>query len=63
MTMTWTFQAVGAETRVMVACEDVPPGIGQADHQAGIAASLDNLARFVEQRHADQQNQRVEKSK
>ena len=35
-------------TRVAVSCLDVPPGISQADHEAGIASSLENLAAYAE---------------
>lgn len=35
-------------TRVAVRCLDVPPGISQADHEAGIASSLENLAAYAE---------------
>ncbi|MFF0361673.1 SRPBCC family protein [Streptomyces fungicidicus] len=48
MTMTWRLAAVGDGTEVTVTATDVPPGIGQADHEAGIASSLANLASYVE---------------
>ena len=44
MTMTWHLAATGAGTEVTVTATDVPSGIDQADHQAGIASSLANLA-------------------
>lgn len=47
MTMTWTFDETPAGTEVAVTVEDAPPGISDADHAAGIASSLDNLARFL----------------
>ncbi|MEU7999380.1 SRPBCC family protein [Micromonospora sp. NPDC049060] len=51
MTMTWHFAATGAGTEVTVTATDVPRGIGQADHEAGIASSLANLASYVEAAH------------
>jgi uncharacterized protein YndB with AHSA1/START domain len=48
MTMTWQLGAVGEGTEVTVTATDVPPGIDQADHEAGIASSLANLAAHVE---------------
>lgn len=48
MTITWSFEAVQAGTRVTVTIDDVPPGISQADHLAGLRSSLENLARYVE---------------
>ncbi|MFR0357410.1 SRPBCC family protein [Streptomyces sediminimaris] len=58
MTMTWHLAAVGEATtgaaatgeatEVTVTATDVPPGIDQAAHEAGIASSLANLASYVE---------------
>ncbi|MEN0133717.1 MAG: SRPBCC family protein [Rhodococcus sp. (in: high G+C Gram-positive bacteria)] len=48
MTMTWQLTVVGGGTEVTVTATDVPPGIDQADHEAGIASSLANLASYVE---------------
>ncbi|WP_329439546.1 SRPBCC family protein [Streptomyces sp. NBC_01426] len=48
MTMTWDLAPAGAGTEVTVTATDVPAGIDQADHQAGIASSLANLASYVE---------------
>ena len=48
MTITTTLTAVPAGTEVVVACENVPPGITVSDHLAGISSSLANLARFTE---------------
>lgn len=48
MTMTWTLTAVPGGTEVTVLCEDVPEGIRQEDHEAGIRSTLDNLAAFTE---------------
>ena len=47
MTMTWSFDRVATGTRVTVTAEDVPPGIGEADHHAGLRSSLENLARHL----------------
>ncbi|MCZ4125461.1 SRPBCC family protein [Streptomyces sp. H39-S7] len=48
MTMTWHLAAAGDGTEVTVTATDVPPGIGQAAHESGIASSLANLASYVE---------------
>jgi uncharacterized protein YndB with AHSA1/START domain len=48
MTIITTFTPVAGGTRVDVRIEDVPPGISETDHQAGIRSSLENLARFTE---------------
>ncbi|MDF9874288.1 MULTISPECIES: SRPBCC family protein [Streptomyces] len=48
MTMTWHLVGSDEGTEVTVTAVDVPPGIGQADHEAGIASSLANLASYVE---------------
>ena len=47
MVVTWSFEALPAGTRVTVTAENVPPGITQADHDAGFRSSLGNLARFL----------------
>lgn len=47
MTITTTFTPQAGGTMVSVECKDVPPGITAEDHQAGIASSLSNLARFA----------------
>jgi uncharacterized protein YndB with AHSA1/START domain len=47
MTMTWTLTPAGAATEVTIVASNVPDAIGEADHQAGLNASLDNLARHV----------------
>ncbi|MEU5053997.1 MULTISPECIES: SRPBCC family protein [unclassified Streptomyces] len=48
MTMTWQLTATGDGTEVTVTATDVPPGIDQSVHEAGIASSLANLASYVE---------------
>ncbi|MFC8197824.1 SRPBCC family protein [Streptomyces sp. NPDC057298] len=53
MTMTWHLAAAGSGTEVTVTATDVPPGIEQAVHEAGIASSLANLASYVEVERAD----------
>lgn len=47
MTMTWRLDPVESGTRVEVRAEDVPPGISAADHAAGLASSLRNLADYL----------------
>jgi uncharacterized protein YndB with AHSA1/START domain len=47
MTMTWAVRAVDGGTRVDITADDVPDGISADDHAAGLAASLDNLARYA----------------
>ncbi|WP_438027608.1 SRPBCC domain-containing protein [Sorangium sp. So ce233] len=47
MVMTWSFEALPAGTRITITAENVPPGISQADHDAGLRASLENLARYL----------------
>lgn len=48
MTMTWHLAAVDGGTAVTVTATGVPPGIGRADHEAGIASSLAHLASYLE---------------
>ncbi len=48
MTMTWEITAVSDGTRVDVIAEGVPDGITAAEHLAGIASSLENLAKYLE---------------
>lgn len=47
MRMTWTLEPTATGTTVTVMAEDVPPGIGQADHEEGLRASLSNLAAYM----------------
>ncbi|BAV67025.1 SRPBCC domain-containing protein [Sphingobium cloacae] len=49
MTMTWRLALALGGTTVEVTAEDVPPGISAADHHAGMASSLANLAALFEQ--------------
>lgn len=48
MTMTWTFIEGDGGTYVEIEATGVPSGIDPADHAAGMASSLENLARLVE---------------
>jgi uncharacterized protein YndB with AHSA1/START domain len=48
MTMTWTVRAVDGGSRLEITADDVPDGISADDHSAGLASSLENLARYVE---------------
>ena len=48
MVVTTHLEPVEGGTEVTIRCEDVPEGISEADHQAGIASSLANLARYTE---------------
>ena len=47
MTITTTFTPAEGGTEVAIVCENVPEGIAEADHVAGITSTLDNLAAFV----------------
>lgn len=48
MTITWSFEpSPTAGTQITVTAENVPPGISQADHDAGLRSSLENLAQFL----------------
>ena len=48
MIVTTTLTPVEGGTEVAFRCDDVPEGISEADHEAGMASSLEKLARFVE---------------
>lgn len=47
MTMTWKVSSLEPGTLVEIIADDVPDGISAADHAAGFASSLDNLAAYV----------------
>jgi len=49
MLMTWTLAVLPGGVEVAVAAEDVPEGISPRDHEVGMASSLANLAKYVEQ--------------
>ena len=48
MVMTWTLRPAMGMTDVTVAAENVPVGISMHEHEAGMASSLANLAKYVE---------------
>jgi uncharacterized protein YndB with AHSA1/START domain len=48
MTMTWETTAVDGGTRVDITASNVPDGISEEDHAAGLASSLANLARYLD---------------
>jgi uncharacterized protein YndB with AHSA1/START domain len=48
MIMTWLLTPATEGTTVQTTAENVPEGISPSDHAAGFAASLANLAAFVE---------------
>lgn len=48
MTMRWNLEPRPGGTLVTCTADDVPRGIDRDDHEAAIASSLANLARFVE---------------
>lgn len=47
MIVTWSLEAAAGGTEVTVTARNVPAGISAEDHAAGLASSLDNLARFL----------------
>ena len=53
MTGTWSVAPVDGGTLVELRADDVPSGISAEDHAAGLASSLDNLARYVEREIGD----------
>jgi uncharacterized protein YndB with AHSA1/START domain len=50
MRMTWDLAPAAQGTEVTIICENVPGGIGEPDHAAGLKSSLDNLAACLERR-------------
>jgi len=48
MIMTWEVATVESGTRVEIRADNVPDGISAADHAAGLASSLANLATYLE---------------
>ena len=48
MTMTWELVVTDDGTRVEIRAGDVPKGISVADHAAGLASSLANLAAYLD---------------
>jgi uncharacterized protein YndB with AHSA1/START domain len=51
MIMTWSFDPASEGSMVTVTADNVPVGISQEDHDAGLRSSLDHLADFVEHQH------------
>jgi uncharacterized protein YndB with AHSA1/START domain len=47
MTMTWSLRDHRDGTLIEIRADDVPHGISADDHAAGLASSLDNLARHI----------------
>ncbi len=47
MRMIWSLTPVADGTRVTLTCEDVPPGISQADHHEGLDSTLRNLEAYA----------------
>lgn len=43
MIQTWLFEARDGGTLVTIICEDIPVGINQQDHEAGLSSTLANL--------------------
>ncbi|PZR00406.1 MAG: ATPase [Cereibacter sphaeroides] len=52
MRLEWRFDPVTGGTKVTCTALNVPPGISAEDHQAGLSASLAQLAAHVEGRQA-----------
>lgn len=48
MTLTTVLEQLKDGTKVTLIAEDVPPGISEDDHRAGMDAALRSLANFVE---------------
>jgi uncharacterized protein YndB with AHSA1/START domain len=48
MTMTWEVTAVDGGTQVDITANDVPDGISEEDHAAGLTSSLANLAAYLD---------------
>jgi uncharacterized protein YndB with AHSA1/START domain len=47
MTLNWSFEPTPSGTKVTVSAENVPEGITEADHDAGLRSSLENLAKYL----------------
>jgi hypothetical protein len=47
MTMTWSLRDHRDGTLIEIRADDVPHGISADDHAAGLASSLDSLARHI----------------
>ncbi|MGH7458653.1 MAG: SRPBCC family protein [Longimicrobiaceae bacterium] len=46
MTMTWSLAVVAGGTEITITCENVPEGVRQEDHDAGLRSTLENPTRF-----------------
>lgn len=53
MIMNWQLRAVPEGTEVTIAARDVPEGISPQDHAEGLAASLENLSRYLAEGRED----------
>jgi uncharacterized protein YndB with AHSA1/START domain len=51
MTMTWSLEPLQEATMVTVTAANVPRGMSEEDHVAGLRSSIDNLASSVENQH------------
>lgn len=47
MRQIWKFDEGDTNTIVSIECHDVPEGIGQKDHEAGLSSTLKNLEKFT----------------
>jgi uncharacterized protein YndB with AHSA1/START domain len=50
MTMTWTVEAHPDGARVSISARDVPEGVSEADHTAGMTSTLANLDAYIAHR-------------
>jgi hypothetical protein len=48
MTVSTTLVATAGGALVTIVCRNVPAGINEADHQAGMMSTLQNLAAYTE---------------
>jgi hypothetical protein len=48
--VTATLTPAAGGTEMSIVCSNVPIGIRESDHQAGMASTLENLAAFTEGR-------------
>ncbi|MFB4169666.1 SRPBCC family protein [Virgibacillus sp. JSM 102003] len=52
MIMTWALDTISEGTKVTIICENVPEGIRQEDHEAGLKSTLENLDIYAKQDRA-----------
>ncbi|MGP6174944.1 SRPBCC domain-containing protein [Corynebacterium sp. A21] len=50
MTMIWEISPVAGGSLLTISARNVPAGISAAEHQAGLASSLDNLAGYLQRK-------------